>query len=86
MERNVIVGLTAGLHARPAALLVQEAKKFGSEIFIQRGTQRVSARSVMGLMSLALTKDSEVTIIANGDDAGAAIDALELFLLEGSST
>lgn len=80
MERNVTVGLVSGLHARPAALLVQEAKQFTSEVFIQSGTQKVSVRSIMGLMSLALTKGSEVRIIAEGEDAQEAVSALEAFL------
>lgn len=81
MEKNVIVGLISGLHARPAALLVQEAKKFNAEISIGVGTQKVSALSIMGLMSLALSKGTEVTVYAEGEDAQEAVGALESFLV-----
>ena len=80
MQKEVIVGLEAGLHARPAALLVQEAKKFSSKILIRHHSQEVSALSIMGLMSLALSKGSKVTIVADGEDAEAAANALEEFL------
>lgn len=80
MEKQIVVGLISGLHARPAALLVQEVKRFSSEISIETGTQTVNARSIMGLMSLALSKGSEVTVYAEGEDAEEALRVLENFL------
>jgi catabolite repression HPr-like protein len=47
----VVVKLRTGLHARPAALFVQEANKFQSEIFVEKQEKKVNAKSIMGIMS-----------------------------------
>ena len=52
VERNVIVRLETGLHARPAARFVQEANQYQSDIYIVKGNKKVNAKSIMGVMSL----------------------------------
>ena len=47
VEKRVVVKLQTGLHARPAALFVQEANKYASEIFVQKGDKKVNAKSIM---------------------------------------
>lgn len=75
-ERNVTVKLKTGLHARPAALFVQEANKYASEVFVSKNDKKVNAKSIMGIMSLAVAHGSEIIIHAEGVDEGQAIEAL----------
>lgn len=75
-KRPVIVRLKTGLHARPAALFVQEANKFSSEIFVEKDEKKVNAKSIMGIMSLAISSGTEVNISAEGSDAEQAVIAL----------
>ena len=75
-KRPVVVRLKTGLHARPAALFVQEANKFSSEIFVEKDEKRVNAKSIMGIMSLAISSGTEVFISADGADADQAVTAL----------
>jgi catabolite repression HPr-like protein len=75
-RRPVIVKLKTGLHARPAALFVQEANKFSSEIFVEKEEKKVNAKSIMGIMSLAISTGTEVYISAEGSDSDQAVDAL----------
>ncbi len=65
-----------GLHARASAKLTQTAGKFQSEVWMSKGTKRVNAKSIMGVMMLAAGKGSKVTIETNGADEQAAMDAL----------
>ena len=66
-----------GIHARPAALLVQRAAKFTAEIYLSKGeVHRINGKSVMGVMMLAAEQGSEVLIEADGTDAAGAVAAL----------
>ena len=69
-----------GLHARPAALLVQEASKYISTIELESDGLQVNGKSIMGVMMLAAAYGSELTVIANGDDAEAAIAGLKALI------
>lgn len=66
----------SGLNARPAALFVQISSKFDSRIWVEIGQKKVNAKSIMGIMSLGIVLDDEITIIAQGDDEEEAIKAL----------
>ncbi|BDZ30537.1 phosphocarrier protein HPr [Lactiplantibacillus sp. WILCCON 0030] len=75
-----------GIHARPATLLVQSASKFNSEITLQYQDKSVNLKSIMGVMSLGVGKDADVTISAEGADEADAIAALaETMKKEGLS-
>ena len=76
VEKQVTVGLRAGLHARPAALFVQEANKYASDIFVEKQGKAVNAKSIMGIMSLAISNGTEVIIKADGTDAAQAVEKL----------
>ena len=65
-----------GLHARPAALFVQMANRFKSEIEVQKGRTKANGKSIMGIMTLAAGRGSQITIRAKGEDAAKAIAAL----------
>lgn len=78
--RNIQINLEHGLEARPVALLVQEASKYESKIYIQSGDKRVNAKSIMGMMSLGLDNGEALTVSAEGADEQAAVKGIELFL------
>jgi phosphocarrier protein HPr len=65
-----------GLHARAAAKLVATATRFRADVRVQKGNQTVNGKSIMGIMMLAASKGSEITVFAEGQDAGAALDAI----------
>ncbi|MED1919178.1 HPr family phosphocarrier protein [Brevibacillus sp. DP1.3A] len=80
-ERQVIVGLAQGLHARPATLFVKVAASFSSEIGLNKDEKKVNAKSIIGVMSLAVSKGQSVVLTADGADAEQALDALERVLV-----
>ncbi|SER80597.1 catabolite repression HPr-like protein [Gracilibacillus ureilyticus] len=80
VERNVTIGVEPGLQARPAAQFVQKANSYSSEIFIEKDEKRINAKSIMGLMSLALAKGNEIKLIADGPDDEEALAALADFV------
>lgn len=79
-KRSIQVNLEGGLEARPVALLVQEASKHESTIYIQSGDRRVNAKSIMGMMSLGLNNGELLEVSAEGPDEQAAVDGIEGFL------
>ncbi len=66
-----------GLHARAAALLVQESSKFDSSIEIEYKEQEVDAKSILGVMMLAVSQGNVITVKAEGGDEEEAVDAIE---------
>lgn len=76
MEKTVYIQNDEGFHARPAGIFVKMASSFASNIEVKAGDATKNGKSIMGLMSLGLKKDSPITIIATGADEQAAIDAL----------
>lgn len=80
VEKEVEVKLKTGLQARPAALFVQEANRFSSEIYLLKEGKKVNAKSIMGLMSLAVSTGTTITIEADGHDEQAAVDALAQYV------
>ncbi len=78
---KIKVNLENGQEARPIALLVQEAGKFESRIYLEIGTKKVNAKSIMGMMSLGMTNGDEVEVSAEGEDEEAALDGVVGFLL-----
>ncbi len=76
-ERMVTIRNRAGMHARPAALLVKTASSFTSQIYIEKDSERVNGKSIMGVITLGATYDSQLKLIADGPDEAAALDALE---------
>ena len=81
LEKTIVIKNKQGLHARPAALFVQVANKFNSDITITKGRTKVNGKSIMGIMMLEAGAGSKVTIAVNGDDAEKAIKELEELLL-----
>lgn len=71
-----------GLHARAAVQLVQTAQRFQADVWVSKDGERVSGRSIMGVMTLAATQGSSIEVETNGDDAAEALDAIRT-LVEG---
>jgi phosphocarrier protein len=80
VEKTVVIKNKQGLHARPAALFVQIANKFNSDITVSKGRHKVNGKSIMGIMMLEAGSGSKVTIVASGDDAEQAVKELETLL------
>jgi len=81
VEKVVVIKNKQGLHARPAALFVQIANKFNSEITISKGRNKVNGKSIMGIMMLEAGPGSKITMVANGGDAEEAVKELGALLL-----
>ena len=81
VEKTVVIKNKQGLHARPAALFVQIANKFDSDVTVSKGKTRVNGKSIMGIMMLEAGRGSRITIIVKGEDAQQAIIELESLLL-----
>ena len=74
ISETVKVNLAADAEARPVAVLVQKASQYESKVYIQSGDKKINAKSIMGMMSLGLAQDTEVTVYAEGEDAQMAVD------------
>jgi len=77
VKKELTITNRLGLHARPAALFVQLANKFTSDITVERGNEKVHGKSIMGIMMLAAGKGLKITVTARGADAEEAVRALE---------
>ncbi len=74
--KTVIIKNRAGIHARPAALIAQTANRFASEILIEREDTRINAKSIMGIITMAASYNTELTLVAEGADETEAIAAI----------
>jgi len=79
-EFKYVITDEVGIHARPAGLLVKEAKKYTSEIIIAKGDKSAKATSLMKLMGMGVVKGDEVTITVEGEDEDVAAAAIEAFM------
>lgn len=79
-EKKIIIKNKSGLHARPAAIFVQIANKYDSEVIIKKGKLEVNGKSIMGILMLAAGKGSQVILKIDGDDAERAMVELEMVL------
>ncbi len=75
-HKEVIVSNQVGLHARPATFFIQKANEFKSNIWIEKDERKVSAKSLLGVLSLGITRGVNITISAEGPDAEEAVNAL----------
>lgn len=75
-KRDFTITAEAGIHARPATILVQTASKFTSDISLAYNGKSVNLKSIMGVMSLGVGQNADVTITAEGDDEAKAIEAI----------
>ncbi len=81
IKREIVVKNKTGLHARPAALFVQMANRFESDITIIKDDQEVNGKSIMGILMLAAEKGAKITVIADGEDEVKAVEELSEILM-----
>ena len=77
ISKAIVVQNQVGLHARPATFFIQKSNEFKSSIWVEKDERRVNAKSLLGVLSLGITKGTEVIVLADGADEKEAIDALE---------
>ena len=76
VSKEIVVQNQVGLHARPATFFIQKANEFTSSIWISRDERKVNAKSLLGVLSLGVTRGMSVTLVAEGADEEAAIEEL----------
>jgi phosphocarrier protein len=76
-EVTLVVRNKVGLHARPAAVFVQTAKKFKSAIWVAKGAAEVDAKSILKILTLGVNQGTEIKIKTTGEDEEEAIKALQ---------
>ena len=74
--QEITVNNEVGLHARPATFFIQKANEFKSSIWVEKDERRVNAKSLLGVLSLGIVKGTSITLIGDGPDEEAAINAL----------
>ena len=82
-ERRVRLVNSQGLHMRPADMLVRVAIRFSSEVQIGKDDQLVDGKSILSILTLAAEQGTELRIVAMGEDAGKAVDALAELIENG---
>lgn len=75
-SKTAAVKNQVGLHARPATFFIQKANEFKSNIWVEKDERRVNAKSLLGVLSMGITRDMEITIVASGSDEAEAVEAL----------
>jgi phosphocarrier protein HPr len=76
IAKEVSVKNSSGLHARPATLLVKKASSFKSDVSIEYNGKKANVKSLIGVLSLAVTKDAVIKVIASGDDEALAVEEI----------
>jgi len=77
ISRDVTIQNNVGLHARPATFFIQKANSYKSALWVEVGDRRVNAKSLLGVLSLGISKGTAITLIADGPDEAEALDGLQ---------
>ncbi len=72
-----------GLHARPATFFIQKSNEFKSSVWVEKDERRVNAKSLLGVLSLGIAGDTEITILADGVDEEEAVNSLVKLIESG---
>ncbi len=83
IKKPVTIEANMDMEARPIAHLVQEASQYSSKVYIELDEKKINAKSIMGMMSLKLTKGTNLVVVADGEDESNAIEGVEAFLAVG---
>lgn len=75
-SKEVVVQNQVGLHARPATFFIQKANEFKSTVWVSKDERKVNAKSLLGVLSLGITRGTNITIIADGSDQEDAVNKL----------
>lgn len=84
-DKSVVVQNQLGLYARPATFFIQKANEFKSTIWVEKEERRVNAKSLLGILSLAVVGGTEICIIADGEDEQEAVSQLVKLIETGLS-
>ena len=76
IAKEVSVKNASGLHARPATLLVKKASSFKSDVSIEYNGKKANVKSLIGVLSLAVTRDALIKVVASGDDEALAVEEI----------
>ena len=76
ISRSVTIQNEVGLHARPATFFIQKANSYKCSIWVEKDDCRVNAKSLLGILSLGISKGTEITVIADGNDEADAVEGL----------
>lgn len=76
ISQSVTIQNSVGLHARPATFFVQKANSFKCSIWVEKDDCRVNAKSLLGVLSLGITRGTKITLIADGEDEAVAVAGL----------
>ncbi len=83
ISRNITIQNNVGLHARPATFFIQKANSYKSSIWVEKDDRRVNAKSLLGVLSLGVTRGMQITLIADGQDEVEALNGLEELVSTG---
>ncbi len=83
VSRNLKITNNSGLHARPAMFFIQKANSYKSYIWVENGDRKVSAKSLLGVLSLGIAKGMEITVIADGPDEDEAVIGIAALVASG---
>lgn len=75
-SKDVVVQNQVGLHARPATFFIQKANEFKSSVWVEKDERKVNAKSLLGVLSLGITRGTTINIIADGSDENEAVEVL----------
>ena len=84
IRKPITIGISNGLEARPIAMLVQVASQYASSIYLESEARKVNAKSIMGMMSLALSDGEKITVVTDGEDEQKAADGIRGFFERGA--
>ncbi len=82
-SKDISIKNSVGLHARPATFFIQKANTYKSSIWVECGDRRANAKSLLGVLSLAIVKGTDVTLIADGPDEVEALEGLSELVNSG---
>ena len=76
LTKTITIHNEVGLHTRPATYFIQKANNYKSSVWIENSDRRANAKSLLGVLSLGISKGDTVSIIADGSDEAEAVDGL----------
>lgn len=81
LTKTITIQNEVGLHTRPATYFIQKANNYKSSVWIENSDRRANAKSLLGVLSLGISKGDTVSIIADGSDEAEAVDGLVYLLM-----
>jgi len=75
-QKNTTIKNRAGIHARPAALIVQTASQYESNIYLEKESEKINAKSIMGIITLGASYKTDIIVSAEGSDEEDAVEAI----------